>query len=312
MDRLEAMKVFVIAVDEGSFAGAGRALKRSASAISRAISFLEAHVGAPLFHRTTRSMRLSPAGERYAASCRRILAELEEAELFVADARAAPQGVLTISAPPIGGEEVLRPIVDAFLKAHPAVTVRLQLVDRSVNLVDEGVDLALRVGDLPDSSLVAVKVGGEVRRVIAGAPAYLAERPPIVTPSDLEAHDIVAMGNFGVDRWTFPPAPGSTATRTVTFTPRLLVNSVRAAVGSAVEGLGLTRLYSYHLAAEVQAGRLRIVLADAEPPPQPAHLLVQPTRMPVPKVRAFMDFAAPRLRTEFGRLAAEARSLYPI
>jgi len=311
MDRLEAMKVFVIAVDEGSFAGAGRALKRSSSAVSRAIAFLEDHVGAPLFHRTTRSMRLSPAGERYAVSCRRILAELEEAELFVADARAAPQGVLTISAPPIGGEEVLRPIVDAFLKAHPAVTARLQLVDRSVNLVDEGVDLALRVGDLPDSSLVAVKVGGEVRRVVAAAPAYLAGRPPIVTPSDLEAHDIVAMGNFGVDRWTFPPAPGSSATRVVGFTPRILVNSVRAAVASAVEGLGVTRLYSYHLAAEVQAGRLRIVLADAEPPQQPVHLLVQPTRMPVPKVRAFMDFAVPRLRAEFGRLAAEARRLYP-
>jgi len=311
MDRLEAMKVFVTAVDEGSFAGAGRSLKRSSSAVSRAIAFLEAHVGAPLFHRTTRSMRLSPEGERYAASCRRILAELEEAELFVADERAAPQGVLTISAPPIGGEEVLRPIVDAFLKAHPAVTARLQLVDRSVNLVDEGVDLALRVGDLPDSSLVAVKVGGEIRRVIAAAPAYLAERPPISTPSDLEAHAIVALDNFGVDRWTFPPASGSTATRVVGFAPRILVNSVRAAVASAVEGLGVTRLYSYHLAAEVQAGRLRIVLADAEYPPQPVHLLVQPTRMPVPKVRAFMDFAVPRLRTEFGRLAAEARSLYP-
>lgn len=311
MDRLEAMKVFVVTVDEGSFAGAARVLMRSSSAVSRAIASLEAHVGGPLFHRTTRSMRLSPAGERYAQACRRILAELEEAELFVADERAAPQGVLTISAPPIGGEEVLRPIVDSFLKAFPAVSVRLQLVDRHVNLVDEGVDLALRVGDLPDSSLVAVKVGGDVRRVIAAAPAYLAHHPPLATPADLAGHDIVAMANYGVDRWIFPPAPGQATTRVVTFTPRILVNSVRAAVASAVEGLGVTRLYSYHLAEHVRSGRLQIVLADAEPPPLPVHLLVQPTRMPAPKVRRFMDFAVPRLRSEFGRLAGEAQSLAP-
>jgi DNA-binding transcriptional LysR family regulator len=311
MDRLEAMKVFVTAVDAGSFAGAGRTLKRSASAISRAIAFLEDHVGAPLFHRTTRSLRLSPAGERYAVTCRRILAELEEAELFVANERAAPKGVLTISAPPIAGEEVLRPIVDDFLRTHPAVSARLQLVDRHVSLVDEGVDLALRVGDLPDSSLVAVKVGGEVRRVIAAAPAYLAQHPPIETPADLAGHAIVAISNFGVDRWVFTPAPGSAGARVVTFEPRILCNTVRAAVASAVDGLGVVRAYSYHLADHVRAGRLRIVLADAEHPPQPVHLVVQPSRMPAPKVRAFLDFAAPRLRTEFGRLAAEARRLVP-
>jgi DNA-binding transcriptional LysR family regulator len=311
MDRLEAMKVFVLAVDCGSFAGAGRALKRSPSAISRAIAFLEAHVGAPLFHRTTRSMRLSPEGERYVVACRRILAELEEAELFVADARAAPQGVLTISAPPIAGEEALRPIVDDFLRLHPGVSVRLQLLDRHVNLVDEGVDVALRIGELPDSSLVAVKVGGEVRRVVAAAPAYLADRGPIATPEDLKGHDIVAMSNFGVDRWIFPPAPGQAAPRMVTFTPRVLVNTVRGALGSAAAGLGLTRLYAYHIADEVRAGRLRIVLADAEDPPLPVHLVVQPSRAPAPKVRAFLDFAAPRLRAEFGRLAAEARRLWP-
>jgi DNA-binding transcriptional LysR family regulator len=311
MDRLEAMKVFVTAVDAGSFAAAGRTLKRSASAVSRAIAFLEDHVGAPLFHRTTRSMRLSPAGERYAVTCRRILAELEEAELFVANERAAPKGVLTISAPPIAGEEVLQPIVDAFLRAHPAVSARLQLVDRHVNLVDEGVDLALRVGDLPDSSLVAVRVGGEVRRVIAAAPGYLAQHPPIETPADLAGHRIVAISNFGVDRWVFTPAPGTTSPRVVAFEPWILSNTVRSAVASAVAGMGLVRAYSYHLADHVRAGRLRIVLADAEHPPQPVHLVVQASRMPAPKVRAFLDFAAPRLRAEFGRLAAEARRLMP-
>lgn len=311
MDRLEAMRVFVTAVDAGSFAAAGRTLKRSSSAISRAIAFLEDHVGAPLFHRTTRSLRLSPAGERYAVTCRRILAELEEAELFVANERASPKGVLTISAPPIAGEEVLQPIVDDFLKAYPAVSVRLQLVDRHVNLVDEGVDLALRVGDLPDSSLVAVKVGGEVRRVIAASPAFLAQHPPIETPADLAGRDIVAISNFGVDRWVFTPARGSTTARVVTFEPKILTNTVRSAVASAVAGMGLVRAYSYHLADHVRAGRLRIVLADAEHPPQPVHLVVQPSRMPAPKVRVFLDFAAPRLRAEFGRLAAEARRLVP-
>lgn len=311
MDRLEAMRVFVTAVDAGSFAEAGRSLKRSPSAVSRAISFLEDHIGAPLFHRTTRSLRLSAEGERYAVTCRRILAELEEAELFVVGERAAPRGVLTISAPPIAGEEVLQPIVDAFLAAHPAVSVRLQLVDRHVNLVDEGVDIALRVGELPDSSLVAIRVGGEVRRVVAAAPGYLAQHPPIETPADLAGHRIVAIVNFGVDRWVFTPAPGSTTARVVTFEPRILSNAVRPAVASAAAGMGLVRAYAYHLADHVRDGRLRIVLADAEHPPQPVHLVVQPSRMPAPKVRAFLDFAAPRLRAEFGRLAVEARRLAP-
>jgi DNA-binding transcriptional LysR family regulator len=228
-------------------------------------------------------MRLSPAGERYADACRRILADLEEAEKFVADEGADPHGILTISAPPIAGEEVLRPILDEFLAAFPAVSARLQLLDRHVNLIEEGVDLALRVADLPDSSLVAVKVGGDVRRVVAAAPGYLAQHPTITRPGDLASHQIVAMSNFGTDRWVFPPEAGSVAPRTVTFTPRILVNSVRAARASAIDGMGVTRLYAYHLADEVRAGRLRIVLADAEHAPVPAHLVAQPVRTPGPQ-----------------------------
>jgi DNA-binding transcriptional LysR family regulator len=308
MDRLDAMKVFVVALDEGSLSGAGRALKRSPAAVSRAIASLEDHLGAPLLHRTTRAMRLTETGERYAIACRRILAELEEAELLAADGP-APHGVLTISAPPIGGEEILRPVVDRFLEAHPLVSVRLLLLDRHVNLVDEGVDVAMRVGDLPDSSLVAVKVGGDVRRVIAAAPSYLARHPRIEKPADLAQHQIVAMANFGVDRWVFPAAPGSAAPRTVIFTPRIVVNSVRAAVASTVAGMGVTRLYSYHLADQVRDGTLLIVLSDAEHPPLPVHLVAQPGRMPAPKVRAFIDFAVPRLREAFSGLAADARRL---
>ena len=306
MDRLDAMKVFVVALDEGSLAGAGRALKRSPAAISRAIAFLEAHVGAPLLHRTTRTMRLSPEGERYAVACRRILADLEEAELHAAGERSTPRGVLTLSGPPIAGEEILRPIVDAFLRAYPTVSVRMLFLDRHVNLLDEGVDVALRVANLPDSALVAIKVGADVRRVVAAAPRYLAENPRIEEPADLAKHQIVAMHNFGLDSWTFPPAPGSAVSRTVQFAPRIVVNSVRAALASAVEGLGVTRLYSYHLADRVRDGSLQIVLAHAEHEPLPVHLVTQPFHLTAPKVRAFVDFAAPRLRAEFSRLAREA------
>lgn len=309
MDRIDAMRVFVTALDEGSLAAAARKLRRSPAAVSRALALLEAHVGGPLLHRTTRSIRLSEAGERYATACRRILSDLDEAQLYAAGERATPQGLLTLSAPPISGEEVLRPIVDQFLRAHPAVSVRMLLLDRHVSLIDEGVDVALRVADLPDSSLIAVRVGGEVRRVVAAAPRYLADNPRISLPGDLAKHQIVAMANFGLDSWTFPPAPGSNVPRTVKFSPRIVVNSVRAALESAAEGMGVTRLYSYHLAGAVQSGRLRIVLTDCEPAPQPAHLLVQPFRTAVPKVRAFIDFAAPRLRAAFSRLAGEAGRL---
>ncbi|HYD99789.1 MAG TPA: LysR family transcriptional regulator [Alphaproteobacteria bacterium] len=309
MDRIDAMKVFVTALDEGSLAGAARRLKRSPTAVSRAVALLEAHVGVELLHRTTRSLKLSEAGERYAAACRRMLTDLEEADLLAAGERAAPRGMLTLSAPPISGEDVLRPILDEFLDRHPAVSARLLLLDRAVNLVDEGVDVALRIGHLPDSSLVATRLGGDVRRVVVAAPRYLADHPRIDEPADLARHRIVAFTNFGLDSWSFTPAAGSAIPRTVQFAPRLTVNTVRAAVASAVEGRGLTRLYSYHVAEYVRDGRLRIVLADAEHPPLPVHLLTPHGRMSVPKVRAFMDFAAPRLRAEFARIAAEAGSL---
>lgn len=308
MDRIDAMKVFVTAVDEGSLAGAARRLNRSATAVSRAIAFLEAHVGAELLHRTTRSIRLSEAGERYAVSCRHILTELEEAEILAGGERSAPRGVLTISAPPISGEEILQPIVDAFLEAYPLVSVRMLLLDRPVNLIEEGVDLALRVGQLPDSSLIATRVGGEVRRVVVASPAYLAQHPAITRPSDLAEHQIIAFTNFGIESWAFAPLQGSTP-RTVHFTPRLTVNTMRAAVASAVAGRGLVRVYSYHVARQVRDGLLKVVLADAEYPALPVHLVSPPNRVAVPKVRAFVDFAAPRLRAEFARLAADAQRL---
>jgi DNA-binding transcriptional LysR family regulator len=305
MDRIDAMKVFVSAVDEGSLAGAGRRLGKSAAAVSRAIAFLEAHVGAELLHRTTRSLKLSEAGERYAAACRRVLVDLEEADILAAGERSAPRGTLTLTAPMITGEDVLRPIVDAFMNEYRTVSVRLYLFDRQVNLIDEGIDVALRIAHLADSNFVAIRVG-EVRRVIAASPRYLAQHPAIREPADLAKHQIIAMTHFGLESWSFPPLEGSAVPRSVQFAPRLVVNTVRAAVASAVEGHGVTRLFSYHIADEIRDGRLQIVLDKDEHAPLPAHLLAPHGRFSVPKVRAFVDFAAPRLKTYFTRLSSAA------
>jgi len=301
VDRLEAMKIFIAALDEGSLAGASRKTGRSPAAVSRAVAYLEAHVGVPLLHRTTRSIRLSEAGERYALACRRVLGELEEADRQAAGERSVPRGTLTITSTVFAGAEVLRPIVDAFMDDYPTVNVRMHLLERPVNLIDEGMDLALRITHLADSTLVAHRVG-EVRRVVVASPRYLAMHPNIIEPADLAKHRIITTAHMGLDSWSFPPPEGSSVPRSVSFTPRLIVNNVRAAVASTVDGHGVARLLSYHVAAEVGAGALRIVLADAEPEPVPVNLVSPYGRLAVPKVRAFVDFALPRLRAGFARL----------
>ncbi|MET1026318.1 MAG: LysR family transcriptional regulator [Dongiaceae bacterium] len=301
MDRIDAMRVFITALDEGSLAGAGRRLGHSPAAVSRAISFLESHVGTQLLHRTTRTIRLSEAGERYAAACRRVLTDLEEADMLAAGEAAAPRGLLTLSGPLVSGARVLRPILDDFLDLYPAVRARLHLFDRLVGLVDEGVDAALRIAHLPDSSLIAIRVG-DVRRVVCAAPAYLARRPAIETPADLAGHACVAMSIFGQDSWSFASGPDTTPQH-IPITPRLVVNTVEAAVASAVEGRGLTRLYAYQVAEEVQDGRLKIVLRDPPAAASPVHLLTPEGRLALPKVRAFVDFATPRLKAEFARIS---------
>ena len=305
MDRIDAMKVFVAAVDEGSLAGAGRRLRKSPAAVSRAIAFLEHHVGAELLHRTTRSLKLSEAGERYAAACRRVLIDLEEADIAAAGERSAPRGTLTVTAPVVAGEDVLRPVLDAFMNEYPMVSVRLFLFDRQVNLIDEGIDVALRIAHLEDSTFVAIRLG-EVRRVIAASPAYLAQHPIINEPADLAKHRIIAMTHFGIDSWSFPPLQGSAVPRAVQFVPRMIVNTVHAAVASAADGHGVTRLFSYHIADEIRDGRLQILLGGHEHPPLPAHLLAPQGRFSVPKVRAFADFAVPRLKRYFAQLSTEA------
>jgi len=300
------MKVFVAAVDEGSLAGAGRKLRRSPAAVSRAIAFLEARAGTQLLYRTTRSLKKSEAGERYKAICRRILAEREEADTIAAGERSAPRGTLSLTAPLSSGERLLRPVLDAFLDIYPAVSGRLYLFDTMVNLIDEGIDVALRIGNLPDSTSVAVRIG-EVRRVITAAPSYLKNRPRIEKPSDLAKHDIITLPHFGIESWSFPPLPGFSVSRSVQFTPRLVVNNVAAAVASTVDGRGVTRLLSYQIADQVHDGQLELLLVEDEYPALPVHLVMPQGRQSVPKVRAFVDFAVPRLKKQFGKLINEAK-----
>jgi DNA-binding transcriptional LysR family regulator len=296
------MKVFVATLDEGSLSGAARRIGRSPAAVSRAIAFLEQHLSIELFHRSTRSLKLSDAGERYATSCRRILIELEEAEVTATEEQSAPRGTLTITATVAAGEEVLRPIIDAFMNEFPDISVRLHLLDRSANLIEESMDLALRIAHLADSNLVAVKVG-EVRRVVTAAPIYLSRRAPIESPADLAKQQIIAMTHLGVDGWSFPPTDESSIPRTVQFSPRFAVNSIRSAVASAVAGSGVTRVASYHITEHVLHDRLRVLLTNDEFPPLPVHIVAPQGRMQVPKVRCFVDFAVPRLRAEFRRFA---------
>jgi DNA-binding transcriptional LysR family regulator len=299
MDRLEAMRVFVAVLDHGSLAAAGRRLRRSPAAVTRAIAALEAHVGVKLMHRTTRAITLTEAGERYAASCRRVLTDLDEADMQAAGERTAPRGLLTVTAPLIAGARILRPILDAFLDGQLAVQARLLLLDRVVNLVDEGVDAALRIAHLPDSSQIAVKVGA-VRWVVCAGPDYLARSKPIKDPADLAGHNTIVLGHQSQgDAWSFHGKDGAAKPRIVRIASRLSVNTIDAALGSAIDGHGIARVLSYQVQQELRDGRLVRLLQDFEPPPLPVHVVVPEGRLAVAKVRAFVDFAVPKLKAAF-------------
>jgi DNA-binding transcriptional LysR family regulator len=304
LDRIDAIKAFVTVVDEGSLAGAARRLGRSPAAMTRTITFLEGEVGVELLHRTTRTIRLSDAGERYAAACRRILADLEEANLAAAGAQAAPRGRLTVTAPVMFGTRILRPILDEFLAGQPAVQARYLLLDRQVSLTEEGVDVALRIAHLPDSGLIGTKVG-EVRRVVAASPHYLAGKPAITKPADLALHDCIVHTEFGQSEvWSFPPKGDTAAHRNVRIAPRLSVNAIESAVRTAADGHGIVRVLSYQIEQEVREGRLVVLLEDAEPDPLPVHLIVPEGRLGLAKVRTFVDFAAARLKAKLRSMFA--------
>jgi DNA-binding transcriptional LysR family regulator len=299
IDRLDTMRVFVTALNEGSLARASQRLGRSPAAVTRAIAALESHVGTILLHRTPRRLQLTEAGERYVAVCRHVLAQLDEADLSATGEGRAPHGVLTVTAPVMFGTRILRPIVGEFLSKYPRVQVRYLLLNRMTNLVDEGIDVGLRIAALQDSALIALRIG-EVRRVLCASPAYLARRRAPEKISDLAGHDCIAIEpTSSEDIWSFPPLPGRKMARTVRIRPRLMVNADEAAVSAAVDGEGIVRILSYKIQQEVVDGKLVILLPDDQPPPVPVHLIASEHRLALTKVRAFMDFAGERLRASF-------------
>ena len=289
------MAAFVAVVDETGFAAAARALHVSPPVVTRAVAELERQLGVRLLTRTTRVVRATEAGTRYAEDCRRVLAAIKEADEAAGGAHAAPRGQLTITAPVLFGRLYLMPLVAGYVERHPDVNVACWFLDRVVNLVDEGVDLALRIGELPDSSLQATRVG-QVRRVVCASPGYLKRHGTPQSPQDLTRHTIVAASGVSPSpewRFTHEGRP-----RVVKISPRITTTSNDSALAAALAGVGLTRLLSYQVANEVKAGRLRIVLADHEPTPLPVQVVHREGRHASPKVRAFLDLTVEALRSD--------------
>ena len=305
MDRLDAMAAFVAAVDRGSLAAASRELGYSPAAVTRAITSLEDRLGAQLLHRTSRALRLTPLGETYLVTCRQILEELQRAERGAAADANTPRGLLTLTAPVLFGRLKVRPVLDRFLDGNPAVQARLVLLDRVVNMLDEGIDVAARLAHLPDSSQHATHLG-EVRRILCASPAYVARQGRPDTPAELSNHACIMSNEAAAEPWSFAQESGARrrTLRAVVIRPRLIVNAAAAAIDSALDGYGITRVMSYQVAADVAAGRLMLLLPTYEPPPIPVHFVMQADRSITAKLRAFIDFAAPLLRSELTRSAS--------
>lgn len=303
MDRLDAMAAFVVAVDEGSLAAAARRLGYSPAAVTRAIASLEDRLGAQLLHRTTRALRLTSLGETYLTTCRQVLDELQRAERGAAADQDTPRGLLTLTAPVLFGRLRVRPVLDRFLDTNPAVQARLVLLDRVVNLIDEGIDVAVRLAHLPDSSMVATHLG-EVRRVLCASPAYLERHGMPHTPSELSSHACIMSNEAAAEPWSFAHDTGRRrGLQTALIHPRLIVNAAAAAIDSALDGHGVTRVMSYQVASDVVAGRLVLLLVDYVPPPIPVHFVMQADLSMTAKLRAFIDFAAPLLRTDLMQIS---------
>ncbi len=299
MDQLQALRVFVAVAEARGFAAAGRQLQLSAPQVTRAVAALEQHLGARLLHRSTRHVRLTEVGERYLSDGKRVLSELAEADAQAGGAHVLPQGHLIVTAPVLFGRMHLAPLLLDFLQLHPQVTARALLVDRVVNLLDEGVDVALRIAHLPDSALTAVRVG-QVRRVIVASPDYLARQGTPQHPRELAQHVGLGVSISGGEAvpWLLAAEPGATERLLQGPQPhiQLTFNGGEVGILAARAGHGLARALSYQVADEVASGHLRVVLADFEPPALPVHLVHAEGRRAAAKVRAFVDFAAPRLR----------------
>lgn len=297
MDRFHLIDVFIAVVDTNGFAGAARKLNISPPAVTRAINELERQLGVRLLMRTTRTVRVTDAGARYAQDCRRILAELAEADESVAGMHSAPRGRLTLTAPMLFGAKYVTPIVTEYLQRYPEVSASLLFLDRIVNMLDEGVDVAVRIGELPDSSMQAVRVG-QVRRVICASPAYLERHGIPQTPDDLRAHSIVSAN-------AVTPSPewrlmDKGVPCIVKLQPRMATTTNDSAMAAVAGGFGLTRLLSYQVADLLREGQLKTVLSEFEPAALPVHVVHREGRNASQRVRAFLDLAIERLRTDTG------------
>ena len=299
MDRLETMSILLTVVETGSLSAASRRLGMPLATVSRRISDLEAQLRARLLNRSSRRLTLTDAGASYVQACRRILDDVDEAERAVSGEYRTPKGELIVTAAMVFGRLHVVPVAAEFLMAYPEIDLRLVLNDRRVSLIEEHIDLGVRLGELPDSSLIAIRVGS-IQRVVCASPAYLDRRGSPQTPQELADHVCITFaGPQRPDAWDFPLG------KSVVFAPvhsRLVVNSAEAAVDAAVQGIGITCVFSYHIAEAVRAGRLTLLLRAFEPPPLPVNLVYPAGRLLPLKVRAFLDFAAPRFKA---RLAAD-------
>ncbi len=295
MDRLQAMTTFVAVVDSGGFASAARKLNLSPPVVTRAVAELEERLGLRLLTRTTRVVRVTDAGARFAEDCRRILADIDEAETVATGTHAAPRGTLTLTAPVLFGHLYVTPVLVRYLQQYPEVDAQCLFLDRVVNVVEEGIDVAVRIGELPDSSLQAVRVG-RVRRVLVAAPSYLKAQGVPQRPEDLARHAIVsASGVTPVSEWRFNDAGKPLLQR---MQPRMRTTTNDSAIAAAVAGLGVTRLLSYQVASHVRSGALQVLLEDFESAPLPVHVVHHEGRRATQKVRAFIDLAVDTLRAD--------------
>lgn len=296
-DRLDNIAIFVAVAEHESFAEAGRRLGRTPAAVTRAVAALEEQLRTRLLNRTTRSVSLTDDGQRYLDVCRRLLACHDELQGLEIGSQAAPHGTLNVTAPATFGRLHVVPSIAGFLERHPLVDVRAVLVDRVVSLVDEGFDAGVRMGELPDSSLRAVKAG-HVHMGIYASPDYLARRGTPLAPDDLARHNTISCSTMSsvAERWWF----GGHSSEGLAIKPRLVVNSADAAADAAASGLGLTFLVSYQVEAHVQSGRLVEVLGQFRTPPIPIHVVHPAGRFVATKVRLFVDHIGQDLRKRFG------------
>jgi len=301
MDRIESVAIFVEVAERRSFAAAARRLARSAAAVTRAVGELETRLGVRLLNRTTRAVSLTEAGDRFLAGARRVLADFEEIERAAAGEGAAPRGELRITAPILFGRLHALPIVTEFLDRFAEVSVALSLIDRPVDLVEEGLDVAVRIGALAESSAVATRVG-TVRRIVVASPGYVTQHGTPLSPGALGAHAVIAFSG-GADHWVFRNEQRETS---IAIRPRLAVTTAAAALDAVGAGFGIARVLSYQAAADISRGSLLRLLAPYEGDELPIHLLYPGGRHPPPKLRAFLDFAKPRLRR---RCQAVARAI---